>query len=544
MALTSHPARRGLSARRSAAAAAAWPVGAGIAALPVVLTVVLTVVGWVRVPPASGQAVDTTSLSAAGPQPALLARVTPDPLDPPQIRVAGVSIAGDGVDPETGAATVDVAFDAAFAVPREPWRVSVSVGDPSGERVRASLVSVGSAGVTGRVEQGDGVQWDDLGPTEVSAPGDGLVTLRVPVADAAEDAVLWVEAEATVDAEIDVSRTPTFALVDLLGARPGPALGTSLFAVAPDDPSADPVRVDVPGPTVEVVGTSLEVTTTAAVPTEVDGAAVVDVIDAVELAGGGPEAPVSRLEIDRRTGEVRLGTAGAEPFVAVPGTTPWLVTPPSPTAPEAPATVTFDLEALGDVVGGPPFDRATTRVGVSRVLALDDRRILDAAGVGGTLEWFDEALSATTAPAPPPPAAAEDGLPLAAFVLAGLVALAVVVVLGALLIRRRRDGEPRPIDRLDPAPASVAAGVVSVVPSAEPRPSPPVTTPPTSPPPPPTTPDPAPAASEPDDPLAAFLAEVDELSARVDRLGGADQAHQAGAPETRTRDGSGTDRPR
>lgn len=504
------------------------------AAVLLVAVVVLAIASVLPPSVASGQAVETSP--AAGLGPALLAAVTPDPLDPPPIQVSGVWIAADAVDTRSGVAAVAVAFENEFEVPREPWRVAVSVGDPRGQRVRASLVSVGSAGVSGRIEQGDGVQWDDAGPTEVIATGDGLVTIGVPIGGAVDGAVLWVEAEATIDTELVVSRTPTFPLVDLLGQRPGPAVGTSPFAVVAGERDAQPVPVDASGLTAQVVDQVLEVTTTATPPAEADGVAVVDVIDTVTITDSGSGTATSRLEIDRRTGEVRLATDAAETFVAVPGTTPWLVDPPALTDPGAPSTVTFDLDALNQAVGGPPFDRSSSRVGVSRTLALDDGRILDAAGVGGTLGWFDAAAPAPAVVASS--AGGSDGVPASVWIMAG-VGVVLVAMAVWLVARRRRAAEPRPIERLDLAFTPVAAGVPSLAPVALRSASAPsggasspassqvssaLTAPETPSVPMATVDEPVPVPPpEPGDtdPLAVFLAEVDELTARVDRLGGA-----------------------
>jgi hypothetical protein len=488
--------------------------------------------------------------------PALEARVTPVPTDPVELRVDGFHLEDAGGEP-----TVVVSFRSPFALPREPWTVAVSVGDPGGERTRTTLVSVAGAEPTGRTERGDGVQWQDLGAADVVAATDaGQVRLSVPMLEASPDAVVWVDVETTRDGEIVASGSPAVALVDLRGGRPGPSLGTAAVAEVVDggDPGAYPL--DRPGPTVRVVGRALEIATTEPAPASVDGVEVVDVIDSAVLttqgdriAGG--EAPIGadRIEIDRRIGEVRLVADGAEPFVAVPGTTPWLVQGPPPDG--APGAVVIDLDALDDAIGGVTPDRTTTRVAAERLFALDDGRILVAPGVAGTLAWFDGATAAATTPAPDVGRGSPSPTLLAAAVAAVVVAAVVVVAWW----RRRRDpaeadDEPRPIDRLDALLAGSAPtgpGRHEPVLVLEPRPG-------------------APAvlilgSEEADaagsgvesggesgagageesgagavseagsgptgtgDPLTALLAEVDELSARVDGLAGSARS-EAGDP--------------
>ncbi len=328
----------------------------------------------------------------------------------------------------------------------------------------------------------------------------------------------------------------------------------------------------------QVVGRALELTTTAAAPTSVDGAEVVDVIDSVIVTQATPDGPrTDRIEVDRRTGEVRLAAVGAEPFVAVPGVTPWLVNPPPATAPDSPGTVTFDLEALNDAVGGPAFDRSTTLVSADRLLALDDGRILVAAGVAATLAWFDDGLGAS-APAAVPVDAAAASSPRGLLMVVAVVLVALLAggILARWVVLRRRAraeaAEPRPIERVDAlgtesvwldGPSSLgrraaASGLPS--PRTDPahppvdRSSPPVervVVPPgpmpwprtvgpvgTSVPPPtaPVVPAPPVASGSGEsvspvvDPLAAFLADVDALSARVDRLGGVASPADAGEP--------------
>jgi len=422
-------------------------------------------------------------------------------LDPAPVQLQSFWLDGPAGSPT---ATAVVVFSTAFPVPREPWRVTVSVGDPGGRRVRASLVSVGGVGLSGLVEQGDDAPWDDGGVTEVVAAGNGVVQIGVPVAGADPDAVVWVEAEATIDGAIVARRSPTFALVDLLGDGAGPAVGTSPYADAQGNLDAAPVALDSPGPTVQVVGRSLEVTTSAPVPTAVDGAGVVDVIDSATITqAGGAANRTDRIEIDRRTGEVRLLVPGTEPVVAVPGTTAWLVNPPSSTAPGAPATVTFDLEALNEAVGGPPFDRPTTRVAAGRRLALGGGEVLATAGVGATMAWFDDTLAG-----PAPDASTSTGATTSsqgALVAGAVIVVAVLAVVLVLWTSRRR---------------RVAVGGSGALPveghdvqgrdhhdvgeEGPPRGDGPGASPP----------------STDADPMAAFLADVDELIARVDRLGG------------------------
>ena len=326
-----------------------------------------------------------------------------------------------------------------------------------------------------------------------------------------------------------------------------------------------------PGPTVQVVGRALELTTTTAAPAAVDGAEVVDVIDSAILTQATSDGSrTDRIEVDRRTGEVRLTAVGAEAFVAVPGVTPWLVNPPSATAPGSPTTVTFDLEALNDAVGGPAFDRSTTRVAAERLLALDDGRILVAAGVTGTLAWYDDGLGASALSAVPVEGATSSSTGGLIMVLVAVLTLVAGGIVARWIVVRRRQraeaAEPRPIERVDalgtesvwldgpsplgrrasssglPSPRTEPADPLAervVVPAGVGPVVPPSTDPVVSSVPVPTSlvaPGPSVASGSGEsvapvvDPLAAFLADVDALSARVDRLGGVVPPAEADGP--------------
>ena len=300
------------------------------------------------------------------------------------------------------------------------------------------------------------MQWEDLGEAVVVSADteSGEVRLAVPVDAVDAQAVMWVEAEITQEGEIVGRRTPTVALVDLRASGQVRHWARRRTPRSPTGERPAHCAVDAPGPVVQVVGRALELTTTAPAPESLDGAEVVAVIDSALVTQATTDGSrTDRIEVDRRTGEVRLITVGAEPFVAVPGSTPWLVNPPSTTAPGSPATVTFDLEALNEAVGGPAFDRSTTQVAAERLLAFDDGRILVAAGVNGTLAWFDDGLGASTPAAAPAEVATSAPTGLLMAVVAGIVVLvAGIVVARSVVVRRRRRAEaaePRPIDRVD-----------------------------------------------------------------------------------------------
>ena len=426
---------------------------------------------------------------------------------------------------------------------------------------------------TGRVERGDGVQWVDSGEAVVSTDTEsGEVRLTLPLDAVDSEAAMWVDVETTQDGDIVGRRTPTVPLVDLRGQRPGPALGTSPYAEVADGGEPGAWALAAPGPTVQIVGRALELTTTAATPASVDGAGVVDVIDSAILTQATPDGSrTDRIEVDRRTGEVRLTAVGAETFVAVPGVTPWLVNPPSATAPGSPATVTFDLEALNDAVGGPAFDRSTTQIVAERLLALDDGRILVAAGVAGTLAWFDDGLGASAPSAVSAEGATSSSTGGLLMVLVAVLALVAGGIVARWVVVRRRQrtqaAEPRPIERVDalgtesvwldgPSPLgrrASSSGLPS--PRTEPADPPaervvvpagtgPAVSPPTDPvvasppqPSPPVAPGPSVASGSGEsaapvaDPLEAFLADVDALSARVDRLGGVVPPAEADGPD-------------
>jgi hypothetical protein len=497
---------------------------------------------WAPMADAFAQDGPTTSVLGAGSldRPALVAPVEPDPAVAPAVRLGDVWVDAAASGPDAPTFVVDVPGIAELGgrIP-SPWRVSVSVGDPAGTRVRSSLVVVAGAGTTGRAEIGDGVVWTDDG--EVDASLDGTqARIAVPIGSVAPGAAVWVEAEAAADGSIDVAATPAFRLDDLLGRDADVAVAASGWASAPGrEAEGGFVAVGGGGPALLVSAGSVDVATTEVVPAQVAGLPVTELVDRLRL--GRPDTSLQggrrsdEVVIDRLAGTVSLVPVDGEPVPAELGTTPWLSGVTGGGDLRAAGAVSIDLAALDLALDGPPLDRATTAVSVSRSFVLADGTVVVAPSVQADIAWFDEAL----APAPAPAAAAGEGdeggwlVPVA--VTAGVVALlAALAVLAARAWRSPRPSTPTvtisravPID-LDerrraregddghatdprssarPARADLPAGGVWPAPA---------------------TSDPstgarrAPHATSPVDALTALFADVDQLTAEVDRILGDD----------------------
>jgi len=446
---------------------------------------------------------------------------------------AAADATGVGSD---GSRSVTVTFAAAFALPAGAYRVSVVVGDPVGDRTRASFTS--SAGVeAGTVEtSADGIRWTAAGATRATFAADSVL-IDVPVTTSMVNPALWVEAQIDDD-PARLSGSPAYALDAFLGRVTDgllPATAWAEPAVAPGglQPTGVPI-VAVPGapPTVSVVNRALVVDETDRVPAVIAGQAVVGAGDDVTfMPGFTPSGAIpSAVHIDRSTGAIATlkGIGGLPDDVS--GDRSWLIQGLPPGDPGAPAKVVIDLEGVATVLGLPLGDAAALGIGLRRTFTLADGSTITGASVLGALDWFQRAVvpeePAPSSIAPGGPATSSSSLdrtrPL-------LIAVGVVFALGltALLLTRRRrrlepvvaDG-PTPGPAPEPAPEPDAAAEDQIVAAVDhERPD-----------------DPGRGRRSPEDALAALDAEVGELIARVDQL----RSDPSGQPRSDPR-GQGTE---
>jgi hypothetical protein len=473
-------------------------------------------------------AVPAGAQSGAAGRPALLAPFAADPAIAPAVRLGDLWVdqAAGAPDAPTFVVEVPGLVELDGSTP-SPWRVSVSVGDPAGQRVRSSLVVVAGAGTAGRAEIGDGVVWADDGEVSVSVDGT-LVRIAVPVGGVPAGSVVWAEAEAAADGTIDVGSTPAFLLDDLLGRGADATVTTSTWATVAGAPPGYAFVPVAAGPGLQVSGGSIDLAAQPA-PTVAAGQPVTSVVDRVllgrpdESAEGGWRTDA--VAVDRTAGTIALVPAGGAPVPAALGSTPWLTAVTGGGDLLVAGTVSMDLAALDAVLGGPPLDRASTNVSVERTVVREDGTTLVAPSVEATIAWFDEALAAPVAPG----GTSSDGdrgwvAPVAVAV--GVVVL--LVALGLLAMRARREPQPS-------AGPAVPAGLAAPIDLDERRWARDATAPAGSEP--PTRQDlpaggvwpAAPArgeeagrrrahATSPVEALTALFADVDQLTAEVDRV--------------------------
>jgi hypothetical protein len=341
--------------------------------------------------------------------------------------------------------------------------------------------------------------------------------------------VVWAEAEAAADGTIDVGSTPAFLLDDLLGREANATLTTSTWSIVAGAPPGYAFVPVAGGPGVQVSGGSIDLSAAQPAPTVAADQPVTSVVDRVligrpdESAEGGWRT--DEVAVDRTAGTIALVPADAAPVPAGLGSTPWLTAVTGGGDLLAAGTVSMDIAALDAALGGPPLDRASTTVAVERTVVREDGTTLVAPSVEATIAWSDAALAAPVAPG----GAASDGdrgwvVPVAVAV--GVVAL--LVALGLLAMRARR--EPRPS-----AGPAVPAGLAAPIDLDERRWALDATVPARSEP--PTRQDlpaggvwpaaPAPGdeagrrrahATSPVEALTALFADVDQLTAEVDRM--------------------------
>ena len=382
------------------------------------------------------------------------------------IRTVAAADAVSGGSAATRAMTVG--FATAFALPSGRYRVSIVVGDPTGARQRASLVSVDGA-TSGTIEtSSDGRAWTSKGATRATFDTDS-VTIEVPVGGAVPSAALWAEAELGTDVT-QATRSPAYALGAVLGQSPDGRMPGASWArqAVPGEGSAgaDASFIAIPGspPTLSVDNQALVVDETSNPPTQVGDQAVVNVIDSITFmptytAAGSITAVI---DINRTTGVVQALELSSGAPVDRSGDSTWLISGLSPIAPGAPGEIVIDLEKVASVLGF-GLDPDALGIGLQRTVTLAHGGVVRAAAVQGTLGWFqgasvpvEAAPSSVVQPAAPTSDHRRPAL-LVGSIAAGLVLVGLV----AIGLRRRRSGrEPdRTIGRAGQSPDAALAGL-------------------------------------------------------------------------------------
>ncbi len=449
--------------------------------------------------------------------------------------------AGEGNGVGTGGdRRVTVGFASAFPLPSESYRVSVVWGVPGGAQTRASFESRAGS-TTGVVETSpDGRSWNDAGATNATF-NDDSVAIDAALGDAAPGAGLWAEAQLGADPARLVT-TPVFSLDAVVGRTTDGGLPAASWGTpATSGPTAaPPVAFGTPAPTLTIDNQALIVTDPAPAPTRLAGQAVTSVVDEITfMPGYTPSGTVTGVvRLDRTAGTIRAlsGSTGLPEDRTGDGS--WIVTglPAPPTSSTAPVQVTLDLAGVTRALGV-PLDADGTGLGLRRKVTVADGTVVVGLPVTATVGWFQTAAVPTEAP--PGTLAAEvttgadettaNAVP--ALIGAGAVAAVLVVAAIVLVVRRRRRrvagvqadlfgaeavGSPLKVAPLERSSMWDREPVPEPEPEPEPR----------------QEPEPEPELSEPEpesppraggrspaDVLAALDAQVDDLSARVERLG-------------------------
>ena len=210
------------------------------------------------------------------------------------------------------------------------------------------------------------------------------------------------------------------------------------------------VAVGAGGPGVLVSGGFLDVATTAPAPSVLGGQPITSLVDRVRVgrpdAAGDAGERTDEVVVDRTAGTITLVAADAPPERAELGSTPWLSGVTGGGDLLAAGTVTIDLGALDAALGGPPLDRATT-VSVQRTSSLADGSSVVARSVQADLAWFDGGSAPLAAAGAAGPG---DGRSWVVPVAVAVGVAALLVALAVLAARARR--EPRT------TPAAVTGG--------------------------------------------------------------------------------------
>ncbi|MCX7621907.1 MAG: hypothetical protein N2037_13825 [Acidimicrobiales bacterium] len=288
---------------------------------------------------------------------------------------------------------VAVQFRQPFELPQEPYRISVLMGDPTGRRLRASLVANGGR-VTGRLEEGDGEAWRSLGPlAPPTFDPSGLAGIPVPVNESPGGGAIWAEAELGSDGK-RIAISPYFSRESLLGRSANGRIVAAPFGrvtEANGGPSEDTARLPA-GPQLTVINRSVIVDLAVPTPTELLDHPVVAASDYVRVAPNFNLGAVVThyVWINRTEGTLKLidglsqppvdRTAAAKPSWVVEGF-------PDPAAAMSPGRLVFDLDAVADALGI-DLTAGPVALGLRREFVLDDGRIVTAEAVLATTDWF------------------------------------------------------------------------------------------------------------------------------------------------------------
>lgn len=370
---------------------------------------------------------------------------------PPPLAVSAIRV-GTGPGGPAGTVAVTVAFQAPVILPPADYRLAVVVGEPTGTRVRASLVVDGSdprgevdragpdpAPVQEEATTMPATAWVPAGPTRAELAADGTsVSIDVPVDGLADPAALWVEADLGPAFAVTRVTTPFVDLGALTGRAAGPALAANPWVSVPPAGEGATVGVRTAGsPVVALRDGVLEVTALDVLPAELVGQPVTEASDLVRILAGDGGRQEGFAVIDRLQGTVQLFDTGEGTEVEVRGD--WLITGPG-ADPVAPTAVALGWDAVLVALGVTPDGSQV--VTADRLYTLVDGRQAGATGVAAPQSWFAAQADAPAAPPAAPgsePASGTGGASRGVAVAVGIGAgVALGVVVSVVVTRRRR----------------------------------------------------------------------------------------------------------
>ncbi len=381
--------------------------------------------------------------SANAPFPAALVGPVPAVAgSPPELDVIDLYTA---FSEDLSAPDVVVRFKAPFSLPGAAYKVSILIGDPTGRRLRVSMVSPGgSAKPKGLIETYDGVSWKEGGATSATFDTGGFVIVRVPFAAAPAGGSVWAEIREAGN-ETPLRVTPFYARDALFAtAVPKGSLPTSVWAratTADGAPVADPVSMP-PGPTVTVGDGLVGVAYASTDPTDLLGSPVTEVVDNLRIAPNFDNGAVVNdlVRIDRNTGTLTLLDGFGIPPTDKSGDRSWVVAGFPAGQSTAAAMLLFDLPKMAAALGI-ELGAETTGIGLSRTFVLADGRVVTVDTVLGTSKWFDlgpaPAVPVADTTIPAQTDATVSSGPAPGVLAAGVAGVLVLVLLGLLLVRRR-----------------------------------------------------------------------------------------------------------
>lgn len=413
--------------------------------------------------PASSGAPSTPEIfadaGAAQPFPAPLVATVPAAEVPVERLMTNVYMTAS-TDPERP--QVVVQFKSPFTLPARPYRVSVVVGDPSGARLRASMIGNGAGVVSWKEEKAaappPGAPWaaaPNYTTVDTNADGAtfspaGIVAITVPLKDAPAGSAVWAEVESGTDGK-QVSISPYFsrpALFDEVVAQNLPSSLVGTVINGDGTPSGQYIALPA-GPVLTLQNRAMVVTTAERTPETLLGQKVEKAYDFVRIAPTFNKRAVvtDYIFIDRSTGDVKLLDGFTVPPGDKTGTGTWIAAGLDKADPGAPVTVRFDLRGIAQGLGI-TMSPGATGFGLRRELVLADGRRVVAEAVLGTVAWFGadqiEGIEQPAALEAPPVGplvndSAGDATSRVATI-AGIAAAALLLVFGslAIVVRRRR----------------------------------------------------------------------------------------------------------